>query len=153
MLMSTSLFTITLNVPAGYQLTFTSWENDGDHYKTTVIQGLSKPDAEFYIELAKMFSSVNDLQDQGMGNNTNSDLDLRDAINELLERHPNISDDEREFWSEESEEQYNDLWYQLCDTILGRPVDYDDHGFCRVVESIQVHLISEPIVDVTDQFN
>lgn len=46
-------------IPAGYRLTVTTWENDGDHYKTKVLEGLTKERVTALVELSKLFSSKN----------------------------------------------------------------------------------------------
>jgi hypothetical protein len=38
-------------IPAGYQVSVTSWENDGDNYRTETIPGLSKEGAQFLVDL------------------------------------------------------------------------------------------------------
>ena len=38
-------------IPAGYQLSVVSWENDGDHYNTEVMNGLSEEEVKFLVEI------------------------------------------------------------------------------------------------------
>lgn len=45
------------SIPAGYQIQITSWENDADNYNTKILSGLTKEDAKFYIEFAKLFKT------------------------------------------------------------------------------------------------
>jgi hypothetical protein len=44
-------------IKPGYRLSVTSWENDGDHYKTNVLEGLSKEKVQFYVDLLSLFVS------------------------------------------------------------------------------------------------
>ena len=45
------------NIQAGYLLKLTSWENDGDHYRTIDLSGLTKGEVTYAIKLAKLFRS------------------------------------------------------------------------------------------------
>ena len=50
-------------IKKGYLIEVTSWENDGDNYKTETLEGLSASEAEFYAEVCALFHS-----DYGRGN-------------------------------------------------------------------------------------
>lgn len=41
-------------ISAGYRLTVSSWENDGDNYNTKVLDGLSREECAFYVDLCKL---------------------------------------------------------------------------------------------------
>lgn len=43
-------------IPAGYRVTITSWENDGDNYNTKILEGLTVQQAKFYVDFAKLFT-------------------------------------------------------------------------------------------------
>lgn len=140
-----------MNIPKGYQLHVTTWENDADHYKTQVLSGLTKEDVHFYVNLAKRFKSKYS-GDSGpcLGNSGNTDEDLEQAIkNSLLEAPP--SDEVREHVKKVLEgEDYADF---LADKILGYTDGYDDeHNFCRVFESFKVYYFPEDVLEVTEEF-
>ncbi len=44
-------------IKAGYRLTVTSWENDGDNYNTKSQDGLTKEESVFLVELITLFKS------------------------------------------------------------------------------------------------
>lgn len=44
------------NIPAGYQLHVESWENDGDNYKTQIMNGLTLADVNFLLDVGKPFT-------------------------------------------------------------------------------------------------
>src|SRR3974390_400726 len=78
------------NIPAGYQIHFRTWENDGDNYKTQIISGLTVEDAHFYVSLAKNFER------NSHGNELVPTKDLVAMINTAFEKHPKISSSLRE---------------------------------------------------------
>lgn len=146
-----------MNIPAGYQLHITSWENDGDDYKTTILSGLSEPDARFYVDLATRFSSVNNWKTPGLGNEEIDAEGLTELMIEVLHVHPDISDTLRDAWLPatrfSSVEPYDfpKMYRQLCKNVLSNPVQYEGY-FCRVVETIEVYYYETPVVNVTIPF-
>ena len=46
-------------IPAGYRLSVVSWENDGDNYRTEVLEGLTAEQVKFYVAVCKLFYSEN----------------------------------------------------------------------------------------------
>lgn len=44
-------------IKKGYRVSIETWENDGDHYNTKVIEGLSKEAAQFLVDFSKFFYS------------------------------------------------------------------------------------------------
>jgi hypothetical protein len=152
------------NLPAGYQLHITTWENDADNYHTQVMSGLSKEDVAFYVELAKGFRSKNSRPKGGLGNQQVDADTLVEYIDGMLAKHPNISEKVRNYWSTEDEladfdmaldDVKYDLYYEiLCENVLGNPDDYYDHGFCRVFDEFKVLFVPEEVIieDVTHQF-
>lgn len=81
----------TKGIPVGYQLHVTSWENDGDNYKTEIISGLSKEDTEFLVFIASEFG-WNQTTKLVEGNDGNSMIGLRNLYLEAIKRYPNVSD-------------------------------------------------------------
>lgn len=53
------------NIPAGYTLTITSWENDADNRADKTLHGLSEADVRFYLNLLNRFRSH---RSGGLGN-------------------------------------------------------------------------------------
>lgn len=147
---------ISLDIPQGYQMTFTTWENDADYYAEKTISGLTEEDVFFYKDLASYFSSVNNGDNEGLGNEEHTEEELIFLMNELLDRHPQLSESERLYWEKsiQSEEVYSDL----CDKILSHPVEYD-YMFCRVMDNVKIFYVEKPIFiqekieNVTDKFD
>jgi hypothetical protein len=54
-------------IKAGYRLTVTTWENDGDNYNTEIKEGLEKAEVYFLTDILKLFdrSSWNGPSDFG----------------------------------------------------------------------------------------
>lgn len=140
-----------LKYPLGHQIQLETWENDGDYYSTQTISGLTKPDVNFYIAVAMLFTSKHNRKNGGgMGNTENHPSHLLQLIQEKLEEHPDISETTKEIWAEADEETIHEL---LVEHILGETTDYEDYdNFCRVFESFKVFEIREPVFDITDQF-
>jgi hypothetical protein len=44
-------------IPAGYRITFVSWENDVDNYKTIIKEGLDLQTTSFLVELAEILKA------------------------------------------------------------------------------------------------
>ena len=45
-------------IKAGYQITISSWENDGDNYKDITISGLTKDRVKYTIAMCSLFTSI-----------------------------------------------------------------------------------------------
>lgn len=139
-------YTIAPKYAPGYLIRCTTWENDGDNYSTQAMDGIeSVEDKDFLVALASKFCSTNS-KHQGMGNEEHDHYTLCEVINDLLEEHPGVSASLRDellpMLNEESEGEVQD-W--LDSNLLGSPVDYD-HGFCRVIEYVEVHFVQDPII-------
>jgi len=156
-------------IPKGIKLDITSWENDGDHYRTISIQGLSEESAKFYVEFANLFTSVLTMKAKTYGNAYDrSEVDwvqLRKDANVIFAKYPNakiydrtiaeilsecksegeLSDDELE--SEEYPGECNiicfigDIEYELFG------VSSEDRIF-RVFESYKAFYIPEDIQEI-----
>lgn len=74
-----------MNIKAGIKLDITSWENDGDNYKTKSFYGLGEAEVRFYVEFCKLFNSHNgDGDTECFGNIYDADdLDWDALINKV----------------------------------------------------------------------
>lgn len=85
---------------AGYTILVTSWENDGDNYKTTTFSGLTAEDVKFYKFILKHFESdgYHEQKEENffiVANDTHGDTPtsgLRDLYLKAIELFPNTSD-------------------------------------------------------------
>ena len=139
------------NIPAGYSLYITSWENDGDIYKTQNNHGLTGKQVSFCIDLAKQFKSKNDRSVDGhkLGNSGHEAEKLIAVFNEVAARHPGYND--HNFIEYEITEESIHDW--LCEWLFGYTETYfDEENFCRVVDGIKVVFVPEALQDVTKQF-
>jgi hypothetical protein len=139
------------NLPAGYQLHITTWENDADHYMTKVMSGLTKEDVQFYVEMAKAFKSRNN-RPAGMGNGIVAANKLVPFIDKLLAKHTGLSQKVRDYWSTEGEP--GDFDMALEDVKYDLYMEYYEYGFCRVFAEFKVYFVPAEVVieDVTSQF-
>lgn len=150
------------NIPAGYQLHLTTWENDGDNYNTEIISGLTREDTRFFIQIASRFTSVNNRYGAigGLGNDFVSGNTLIDVIAKALSDNPNISDKIREEWTLENLDDDEALGCQayelLISVILGSPQEYDwcsgDSYFCRVFEDFKVFYYENIVKNCSNDF-
>lgn len=149
------------DIKAGYQVTVTSWENDGDNYNTKIVQGLTQHEAKFMVRVLGLFGHKGEF-----GNDHSNYKDLIKAIipifsqcvvsnSNLFVSNSNLFDQWRDILTEkidESDEDYKYLSIELLDDYLGCPGEYYDASFYRYCESIEVHQIPTIIEDVTNVF-
>jgi hypothetical protein len=146
-----------MNIPKGYEIQFYTWENDGDHYKTQIMYGLTREDVYFFVDLASKFMST-------YGNDSIDPTVLTNIFKELLEKHSNVSDivrdlfDPEEMIADEDIDEESDIVVQwqyesLVENVLGWTDDYlDEPYFCRVIESMKIYYHPDEVVDVTKEF-
>jgi hypothetical protein len=156
--------TTTHNIPAGYQLHVTTWENDADDYNTKITNGLGMGSILFLVALAKKFKSKHNHKEKGLGNDSTTRDQLVDAIKSALavsapstemmsviERliAPAVEDDE-----DDVSGYYIHEW--LCETLLGYAANeiyrYEYSNFCRVYQSHQVFYFPLECMNVSEQF-
>lgn len=137
-----------LEIPTGYQLQVTTWENDADDYKTQKISGLSFNEVLFYVELASKFVSIN-AKVPGLGNEDHDDETLKEVLDEVMNNH---------FLGMTLEKRLESPAFSIrefVESILGTPVGYED-DFCRVFDSYKVLYFDIPVSiraeDVTSAF-
>lgn len=156
---------MTNDIPAGYQIIFSTWENDGNAAKTKVRSGIqSAEDVRFLLALASRFASRNSDR-PGLGGEYPTVDQLIEVVDSTLARFPDISsnlramfEDERDICLKEGEddEDLADRWYDLiCDIILDYPEDEhycDEPRFCRVFEEATIYYFEQPIADISADF-
>lgn len=131
-------------IPKGFLIKVTTWENDGDDYKTEVCTGLNRAQAIFLYKLAEVFGSNGSL-----GNEDFSVHKIAPKIIELMNESedPESIEEYMGFSIREAkdfEPFFDHVLSFLKETILSYPVSYD-YDFCRVVERIDVFFIEEEI--------
>lgn len=112
-----------------YKISFTSWENDGDDYRTLTLFLNSEADVDFYKALGDLFKSTNS-SPHGMGNEEHAEETLQEILTDFLEDHLDVSEGVRDAWKQAIED--NAVYEKLCEEVLSDPVQYD-YRFCRVV--------------------
>lgn len=125
------------DIPVGFQLHITSWENDADCYNTVIVSGLTREDCAFLIAVAKLFESGN--RRKGGFGNKSPDADEVDAAIDLVRAdHPGIS------------AEYATMDFKSAIELV------DGYGYesdyLRVYDSHQVFYIAAPVADVTKEF-
>ena len=139
-------------IPAGYRVTITSWENDGDNYKDTIHEGLSKERVNYILELCNLFKSKNrDINCFGnMYEPSRPQMDkAEEAAKRILEKHRAVLD-ERELANLDSAEGEGEIADMMCD-YFGYSEDFTFRVYHRAkVEHIPHQITME---DVTGDFN
>ncbi len=151
------------NIPSGYQLQITSWENDGDHYTTTITNGLTKEDCKFIIDVCKLFVSASD-NTGGYGNRGCTEAgdqyhyscskDVLDSVAcVLVSSDPNISVNLRDEFVNAVLGDI-EILHDLMTRYLGYTTDYQDFdNFFRVFDYAKVYYFPEEVLDLSEQFN
>lgn len=137
-------------IPKGYQLHVTSWENDGDNYKTEVLSGIQDlNDVKFLVSVAK------DLGGGLLGNTEVPDETIDFVVRNNMCLH-SISDEMRgrlTVGEDYTLEERVDIYYDsLITDLLGWPCEYEsmvgDCRFCRMYESHKIYFIPEDITEI-----
>jgi hypothetical protein len=130
------------NIPAGYQLHVTSWENDADNYKTEIVSGLTSEDVKYLLALLKNFGR------KGKHGNENVGADvLLSIFTKTMEKHPDTSDECEKFCPLDEREVHS-----VIEELLSAPSEGYDGDFVRYFESFEVYFVPHEIIDVSDQF-
>ena len=83
---------LSYRIPCGYMIVCSSWENDGDHYQTNVVGGLTKESAQLKYDL------LNAITNSGCENIYEHDAlklePLKNAVLEVANNHGYVIDTE-----------------------------------------------------------
>lgn len=144
-------------IKAGYRLTVTSWENDGDHYNTKVSEGWTKDEVAFLVPFIKTTCDL-------LGNEYEpEDSVIEKATSKILkvvDDHPSVheSDKLKCYFTPATEDEKSSEYYSPLEGVSELIYDFVGSSECswtRVCESIKVEYIPQDIMirDVTAQFN
>lgn len=135
-----------MKIKAGYKIEVTSWENDGDNYKTISKEGLTREQTQLYYDICNLMSGE-------FGNMYDPDESETDALNAavsvILLKHRNVSSalyQNTDFTDlEECNEIFSDIHYELFGSGEFKT---------RNLESMSVTYIPQDIElkDVTHEF-
>lgn len=164
-------------IKAGYTLTYSTWENDGDYSKEHRFEGLTKEEVEDTIEFLKIFVSKNNRKQGELRTfgNSSSQISFYDIysiykpnfIKKLIQEEdlnlvPILDEwfeNEDDFWLSEmgyTEDQIIDIIDGVCDELIGTYFGYSEYYSVRVYNN-DAKVFYTPIdlilSDVTDQFN
>lgn len=145
------------DIKAGYALEVTTWENDGDCYNTVRFDGLVKDEAEFFLRVARLFTSDGSGRAKpGYGNYGNRDDatpddEIRAIVQEYIDQGKKIP----KWWNPAEwrdggvpleEAEFSDSLWDLIGTGY-------ECGNWRVFESAAIYYYPSPVVDVVAEFN
>lgn len=142
--------------PAGYIISISTWENDGDNSRTDTVSGLTERQVEILVGVCRIFASRNDYQ-KGSNNIGNMYDPSEDEINKagkiLLDTLTSLGvKGEKERQTDEEHEEYEDDW-NYAESLFYNEIKHEfyDLGltkgefFTRVVETITVSFVEKPI--------
>lgn len=153
-------------VPAGFIIECTSWENDGDDYKTIQKRGRTRGFVDVVLALAPLFGSCNSRRNGGFGNTSSDEVDelnLVEAVQEALKDIPPVvcqgvlgfdvmgvdllvelaesSDDQAEW-----DKKLNEIASHVSDFVHENITGYSEWYEFRVAETVKVYYLPEPVV-------
>ena len=140
------------NIEAGYLVKITTWENDADNYNTIDISGLTKDQARLIVEIVSLFES--DGRGSEYGNAEIEDSEgLFEEIDKIISSFSGtggvlpagLDDPDPEWVKENYLNRYDYLIYNLIGT-------WNNGEYYRVLDSIEVFYVPEPINNVTEVF-
>ena len=126
----------------GYQVEIISSENDGDNYRTAIMDGLSEKEAKLYVRFAEKFKSTNGCKSRGgagFGNtNGGSDIEtISKVFNDLCEDLGLAPD---KYYGEDLEYELIGHW---CDGQYRRVFEYAQVYYIPALITIKEVDISE----------
>lgn len=130
-------------IPQGYRIHVTTWENDGDNYKTKTIKGVTKEQIPFILAACELLRSGSNNGGATFGNlYEESTDDLIEALSELVEQYPN-----RPEHCDSGSAVFENLLWDLGFTD-------SEYFTTRVFERVKIEYVPSKIVleDVTNQF-
>lgn len=139
------------DIPAGYQLSITSWENDADNYNTITISGLTFEDVKFYLHFLSFFRSAYSYKGEGeyFGNR---DIDecpeaYYIALSSAYENFPPSSPELLKCIVEYMDNL--DWCHDWASDIIG---SWNEGSSYRVYDSFEVHYFETSGKDVSQEF-
>ena len=139
-------------IPAGFVMSFLTWENDADDYRSNQLMGLDHREVEYLTRIVPLFASKNCHRNKGYGNSEFGE----NLVFALIEK---TQDDERDlldkffaikvpagFDGSEDFDNYDedDVLLKIYE-IVGYPVQYD-YGFVRVMDTVEVYEFANEFV-------
>ena len=131
-------------IKAGYRITVTSLENDGDAYNTISKDGYTLENARFLVDLISILKGeCGNLYEPRVREITN----FNSEVQKVIGQHPSVAADY------DICNDYENYGESACE-VLEEFTGYSDGYFTRQVESIVVEYIPVAIIiqDVTEQF-
>lgn len=131
-------------IPAGYRVTITSWENDGDNRNTAYIGGLSWDQVRLLVKLAELFHSHNQQGERWYGNLYSPTDAEREVVGCAIQTTFDKYNTHEPTWSiDRCRDMLADLQLMGCSEF-----------YTRVLDNVVVEYYPDAfdIEDVTDQF-
>jgi hypothetical protein len=148
-------------IHAGYRLSVTTWENDADNYKIKIVEGLTKPQVSFLVDVCNHMESASN---GGFANNQFGNLyEPTDGELELYSRYM-LALAKAHGYDCDPDQDYDDMYdlYDAADEAIYELSGYElsdlgltgDDFFTRVCESYTVEYIPQAVElqDVTADF-
>ena len=149
-----------MTIPAGFMTEITTWENDGDNYKTQSERGLTHEQVELIVGLAERFKSAHNIRGDkknlwNLGNEYHSNEVLVQMFEDVCKQKQLLCPIEYIAALGDEDAPLKYISEFLYEKVLGSPDEgyYSNEGtFCRVVETIKVFAVPQEIHEVTNRF-
>ena len=138
-------------IKAGYRVTVTSWENDGDNYNTLSKDGMT-------AEAARLVYQLLSLLEGDLGNMYEPDEEecelLTEAVIPIIKQNLSILGEFGYSVYKQSDVDFPMYATQVATSIIGDFTGFSEGYYTRKVESIVVEYVPAEIViqDVTHEF-
>lgn len=139
------------NIPAGWQIKITSWENDGDYNHTQIISGLSEAAARFYVEVAHLFESNSGIKAANVCDSDDVEWDkLITAFKAIVTKYPTVLS---EIWHEPDETKIiealtDDNIEDTIGQVSSELIDSSEYYVFRVFESYNAFYFPQEIQSI-----
>lgn len=129
-------------IPAGYRITCTTWENDGDNYQTNYAEGLTKEQAQLKFDLLQLLDGHGNMYEPVDSELASLAVDVKKVLIKHAGRHDVNLDDT------------DDILDFFQDHISG-VAGSSEHYYTRELSSLRVNYIPQQIemLDVTAEFS
>lgn len=124
----------------GFMIEITSWENDGDHYLTKIIDGLTKEEVNQFSYVMPFFRSEWCTESGRFGNKDFCMFSVEEVLMEGIDEGKLTREFLGKFFFEDGHPDLDKI-----QTLLGCPVEYD-YDFIRVFESMKIYHLPEDVV-------
>lgn len=140
---------------AGYVIRVTSWENDGDNYRTKEMHIAEKEKLDVVVEFVKLFTSRNNYKNRGIGNLCYGEEAYNTAFSDFYEEYMPWFCEDVDLEGAEDEDEKREI---IAEHMIGFAYDLgltgsEDYA-TRVLHKFEVIYFPQDVLceDVTEEY-